>query len=273
MKTVRTALKAGRSIWILLPPMAAGTVLFFCAAGSGFGYPRYNDGCHTCHGAFTDATSTKGSIFPDDNKHDMHRYNMGTDCDLCHLSGDQKNPFLDDSNGTSDTAGEGCIGCHVGAGLRAHHAANGIATCAACHTNEPTVIAENIAPSYYGSVDTFADNPCNDVLASNTNENWTIGDFVGLDNDGDNLYDLADFDCGPAYEITALTLQGSDVLVAWNTVGGRRDILQSAPSLSEPFSDVGVVLEIPGVGIVTTNAAELGGVTPSNRFYRIRYAP
>jgi hypothetical protein len=54
---------------------------------------------------------------------------------------------------------------------------------------------ENTKPPYYGTVDTRADNPCNLVAESNINENWTIGDFVGLDNDGDGVYDGADSDC------------------------------------------------------------------------------
>jgi PKD repeat protein len=37
--------------------------------------------------------------------------------------------------------------------------------------------------------------PCNPDAISGRNENWTIGDFVGLDNDGDDLYDGADPDC------------------------------------------------------------------------------
>ena len=38
--------------------------------------------------------------------------------------------------------------------------------------------------------------PCNPVQDSGTNENWTIGDFEGLDNDGDLAYDVAaDSDC------------------------------------------------------------------------------
>jgi hypothetical protein len=52
-----------------------------------------------------------------------------------------------------------------------------------------------MAPPYYGTADTLADEPCNPVMASNLNENWSVGDFVGLDNDGDNDYDGADEDC------------------------------------------------------------------------------
>lgn len=50
-------------------------------------------------------------------------------------------------------------------------------------------------PPYYGSVDTRANDPCNRVHTANTGENWSVGDTIGLDNDGDGLYDTADFDC------------------------------------------------------------------------------
>ena len=255
-------------------------VLGVLACGTSFAYERYNDGCFECHGAFTDDTSTKGSVFPSGSKHTMHNGTsaMNTECNLCHTNGDQKNPYIGLSEGTTaNPVGLGCTGCHMTAGLRTHHLNNGVVDsfgddCSTCHS-VGTPSDENVKPPYYGTVDTLADNACNDVLASNTNENWTVGDFVGLDNDGDNLYDLADFDCGPAYQVAALAIEGGNVRVSWETVGGRRDMLQSTPSLTVPFSDVGSALDIAGVGILTTNSVEVGGVTASNRFYRIRYAP
>ena len=172
--------------------------------------------CSECHGDFTGDVSTKGSVFPESNKHEMHRDGnyMNSDCDLCHTSGDNRNPYIGSSNGASGE-GLGCAGCHDGVGLRAHHAINNVVitnsvisgevTCYTCHTNDVTPPAEGIDPPYYGvATDSNVDNSCNDVAAANTNENWTIGDFVGLDNDGDNLYDLADFDCGPPYHIVGI---------------------------------------------------------------------
>ncbi|MFQ5490713.1 MAG: putative metal-binding motif-containing protein [Phycisphaerae bacterium] len=170
-------------------------------------YPRYNDGCQNCHGAFTSGTSPKGTVFPNNSKHDMHRSSnyMNTDCDLCHTSGDNRNPFLASSNGTSNNPGVGCTGCHgrdyggsVGSsavGLRAHHAAVGITFCGGCHPNEPTPLAEWVKPIYYGTADTRADEPCNDTGL----EDWSgadgLGDGFGSDNDGDMLYDGNDPDC------------------------------------------------------------------------------
>jgi hypothetical protein len=123
---------------------------------------------------------------------------MNTECDLCHTSGDGRNPFIGSSDGTGNNPGLGCTGCHVEFGLRAHHAVNSITQCAGCHPNDPTPTPENTIPAYYGTADTNVDMPCNPDPQANINENWTIGDFEGIDNDGDNLYDGNDPDCAVA---------------------------------------------------------------------------
>ena len=163
-------------------------------------YERYNDGCQSCHGSFTGGTSPKGSVFPSDDKHRMHNNSsyMNTECDLCHTTGDSRNPFIGSSDGTNNNPGLGCTGCHAESGLRAHHAVNSITQCAGCHPNDPTPSPENTMPVYYGTADTNADMPCNPNSQANINENWTIGDFEGIDNDGDNFYDGNDPDCSVA---------------------------------------------------------------------------
>lgn len=279
-------LKIQRLVTTSLRTFLAGAMLLIIliASNSGFAYERYkndaeDDGsnCSACHGGFKDDTSTKGSIFPSGSKHTMHNGSsyMNTDCDLCHRSDDSRNPYLGSSNGTDNNAGLGCNGCHNAVGLRAHHTANGITSCnsVACHGEEDPAPVEGTLPPYYGTVDTKVNNACNLAMVSNTNENWTIGDLVGLDNDGDNLYDLADFDCGPPYRIVDLEVVGSDIHISWETVGGRMDMLQVTPSLMTNFNDVGTVITNSGVGFVTNSTVEAGGVTPSNRFYRIRNEP
>jgi len=171
--------------------------------------------CSTCHGDFTDDTSPVNVMFPSGDKHRMHRDNgsMDTACDLCHTSGDDRNPFIGSSDGTGDTPGLGCVGCHgraedagqdlisngLGAGLRQHHHQAGVTTCANCHTDadpmDAVVVGEHVSPPYYGSVDTLVAMPCNPSALANVNENWSVGDFIGLDNDGDGLFDLDDPDC------------------------------------------------------------------------------
>jgi len=173
-------------------------LLGLMSSPSALAFDRYNDGCNSCHGAFTDGTSTKGSTFPGDDKHTMHRssQNMNTKCELCHRSDDGNNPFIGSSAGTALNPGIGCTGCHPAAGLRLHHVNNGVETCTdgACH-NPNGGPAENIKPIYYGTADTNVNNPCNPTATAKLNENWTLDGFEGSDTDGDNLYDLADPDC------------------------------------------------------------------------------
>ena len=163
-------------------------------------FNRYQEGCNDatdCHGDFTGPMSQKGSVFPSDSKHEMRRANgqMNTECDLCHTASDNRNPFTGSSDGTANNVGLGCTGCHDAVGLRAHHAANGVAFCSGCHPSDPPPLPESTIPPYYNTVDTNAASPCNPTATPETNENWTIGDFEGLDNDGDNFYDGADSDC------------------------------------------------------------------------------
>jgi len=183
--------------------LAIGAVLLALPHAT-LAYERYNDGCNNCHGAFTGSVSPKGTTFPSGDKHEMHRgaSNMDTNCDLCHTSGDGRDPFTGSSNGTAANTGLGCTGCHQAFGLRAHHANSGVGLCAGCHTSDGMPAPENVKPPYYGTVDTLADGPCNLVASSKVNENWSVGDVLGLDNDGDGLYDAADPDCTP---VTART--------------------------------------------------------------------
>jgi hypothetical protein len=90
-----------------------------------------------------------------------------------------------------------------------------------------------------------------------------------LDNDGNNLYDLADYAVGP-YQLLSATKEGNNLRVSWLTAGGRTNTVQAADSASGTFSDVGAAIRIPGVGLVTTNYLEIGGATNLARFYRLR---
>lgn len=236
-------------------------------------FERYSS-CRSCHGDFTGSTSPQGTVFPSGDKHEMHRGGSYMDiaCDLCHTSGDNRNPYIGSSNGTSNNPGLGCSGCHQGPGLRAHHEINGVTSCTGCHGVE-VPLPENSPPPYYGTADTKVDNPCNDQPVANQGENWSIGDFIGLDNDGDNLYDLADFDCGPPYRLLDVVTEGADVRISWETVGGRTDIVQQATEPEGPYTDVSTANTIPGLGEVTRDYVVAGGAASGARFYRIRSAP
>jgi hypothetical protein len=271
-----------RNFMNLQRTLLAGAIvsLGMLSASSSFAFPRYkNDDkdagswCSECHGDFTDSTTTKGSVFPGNptgDKHTMHRGSsyMNTECNLCHTSNDNNNPYMGSSDGTSNNAGLGCAGCHMELGLRAHHAANGVA----CHGPEGPPPEENVIPPYYGTADTNVDDPCNAVLAADTGENWTIGDFIGTDNDGDNLYDLADYSCGPLRMVEVVP-EGNNLRVRWETAGGRSERVQLATVLTNGFSDVGSTVTISGVGIKTQEVVLVNGATGSEGFYQVRSDP
>jgi len=235
---------------------------------SAFGYADYS-GCKACHGDFRGPTSPKGTTFPSGQNHEMHRAStsMATACNLCHSGSSRLPVYTGSSNGTANNPGLGCTGCHVASGLRAHHVINGVIECLDCHSAEVPP-PENVSPPYYGTADTRVKNPGNPVQVANTNENWSIGNFLGLDNDGNNLYDLADYAVGPIPRLGAVR-EGANVRITWQTAGGRTETLQGAGSPSGPFTNVSPALVIPGVGLVTTNFLHIGGGTNGSRFYRL----
>lgn len=243
------------------------SVLMLCVSPS-FAYEDYN-GCQTCHGNFRGATSTKGTVFPNNNNHDMHRNaaNMATACNLCHIGSSRLPVNIGSSTGTANNPGIGCTGCHVAAGLQLHHLNNGVMECLDCH--DPLLAApETTKPPYYGTADTKARNPGNDVLVANTNENWSVGDFLGLDNDGNNHYDLADYAVGP-FRVLQVQPEGNNLRVTWLTAGGRTNRVQAASAAAGSFANISPAISIPGVGLATNSFVELGGATNPLRFYRL----
>jgi hypothetical protein len=187
-------------------------------------YERYNDGCQECHGSFFDGNSPQGTIFPGNSKHAMHVNEMQTNCNLCHLDGDDFNPYLGLSNGTEANPGVGCSGCHgrdyggetgnSTMGLRVIHARAGAGNCVMCHESDVAPLPESVAPVYYGTPDTACDDPCN--RAPDFLENYSLGDTRGQDNDGDGLYDESDEDCQAGFDLEdyvafAACLQGPGV--------------------------------------------------------------
>jgi hypothetical protein len=193
--------------------VVACVVAPFLSSRQAESFPKWHDGsgtgwCANCHSDFNDGFSPKGSIFFGDSKHLMHRASsqMNTDCSLCHYDGDGNNPDLNfsDSDGFDGGPGVGCLGCHgrdygdpfgtLGVGLREHHREIGVATCGAtsCHASDPEPLPENVAPPYYGSFMTRAWSACNTF----SGEDFTLDAAgIGLDNDGDLLYDEDDPDC------------------------------------------------------------------------------
>jgi hypothetical protein len=251
--------------------LAALFILF--AAPNSHANERYGGGCDSCHGDFTGGVSPKGSTFPGDDKHQMHRSNseMDSDCSLCHTSvGD--NPFIGSSAGTANNPGLGCVGCHgraadagndsisagYGAGLRQHHDNAGVGSCRLCHSdanpNNYTPVGEDWEAPYYGvAADSNVANACNLVASARTNENWTVGDFTGLDNDGDLIYDAADPDCAPPTPTPGdINFDGAADIVWRNTVTGQNWAYLMAGSTIDQSFEINTVSnqawQIVGIG-------------------------
>ncbi|MBE0568338.1 MAG: putative Ig domain-containing protein, partial [Deltaproteobacteria bacterium] len=257
---------------------AAGIIIililaFAAFAGSGLfatdshAYSDYASGCDSCHGSFTGSTSPKGTNFgAAGNKHDMHRNSsfMGTACGLCHTTNGDSGSMTT-SRGETGVAGRGCTGCHNAAGLRNHHRTTGASTCS-CHGSAiEAAPAESTPPLYYGTSATRANNTCNAVAQANVNENWSSGDFLGLDNDGDNLYDTNDPNC---QAVVAPTITTASPLPA-GTVGTAYSQTLAATGGTPPYSwsvssgslPAGLSLSSAGVLSGTPTTAATSGFT------------
>lgn len=175
--------------------------------------PNRNGNCAECHGDFLASpyTSAADGASWGDDLHDVHRLTMlSGDCDACHTGPDRLPVFLGSSDGGTGFSPIGCLGCHgrveggdtvTGTGLRQHHWNNGVETCGTggCHPSDSnpasfTPVGEDVLPPYYVTPDASHSNkptdPCNPA-----GEEDFAATVIGLDNDGDNVYDQNDPDC------------------------------------------------------------------------------
>jgi hypothetical protein len=209
--------KLGRARVRVVAGVLAGVVSLFAQGATAYEQYSVNDDatlCGACHGDFrsepyislTDGQSWGGAL------HDVHRYDMlSGDCDVCHLSGDRFPVLLGSSVGGTGLDPISCSGCHgraedgtgsgsegYAAGLRQHHWVAGVTTCVDCHVDadpgEFSPAGEDILPPYYSDTDPvhplIPGDPCN--LAVDGFPEDYAATTLGLDNDGDDLYDEAD---------------------------------------------------------------------------------
>jgi hypothetical protein len=183
-----------RKTWLILSGMV---LLVGIAVGlrNAEAYPNYagSPACSSCHPTFLNDKGSRGPL------HDLHVSAMTGTCTLCHVKSGDNPPLAN------------CAGCHVGPGLRLHHEnagappdANGL-ICSDCHTTDPKPAPENIAPPYYSRTDVTVKEPCQAQPAP-PGEDFN-GDLVGLDNDGDLLYDTQDPDCTPPSTTTTTSIR------------------------------------------------------------------
>lgn len=184
--------------------------------------------CRACHGDFRgvapytsqhDGVQWKNpSTLANINLHDGHRtYMLSGECGACHSSG--RFPVsLKVADGGNGLGTNSCLGCHgraepgtggalTGAGLRQHHYRSGETICLNCHADANpagyTTANEHTFPPFYFMPDASHPNkpanPCN-IGGSES----AIAPPLGLDNDGDLVYDSAEPECDPvpAYRST-----------------------------------------------------------------------
>jgi hypothetical protein len=184
-------------------------------ASDAMAYDTYSAGCVDCHGSFLASpyTSLADKQSWGSSLHEVHRTTMlGRDCNTCHYGSGRTPVYLNMSNGGTGFPPDGCVGCHgraednngvgtSGAGLRQHHYRAGKTICADCHDDAiPSSykpVGENIAPPYYFTPDDAHPNKPTDSCNPSGEEDFA-GTAIGLDNDGDGLYDGNDPDCAAA---------------------------------------------------------------------------
>ena len=173
--------------------------------------------CRKCHGDFNSGiylSKVDGSSW-DANLMDVHSTDMlNGDCSTCHSSGPRFPVVLGSSAGGTGLDPISCAGCHgrmadgtgngsegYGAGLRQRHWRAEVTTCGQsdCHEDDsdPALyepVGENIPPEYYALNDPdhlqIPSDPCN-LMADGFPEDYA-GSPLGLDNDGNGLYDEMD---------------------------------------------------------------------------------
>ena len=200
------------------------TIAILIWASDVLAYDDYAGGCDNCHGDFRDSPYISLSDGSDwgDSLHNVHRNDMlGGDCSTCHAANGFSPVSLESSEGGSGLAAISCVGCHGrdedngnatttgtsqrGAGLRQHHV--GEANCSGCHDDQTgyTPVGENVLPNYYANPGTGHPAMPTDSCNPSGGENFA-GTALGLDNDGDGIYDTSDSDCGVVADTATLTL-------------------------------------------------------------------
>ena len=192
------------------------TAVLMTGVSDAWAYNTYStDGetgnCANCHGDFRTSPyiSLVDGVDWENSLHNVHRNGMlGGDCATCHAASGFSPVSLESSEGGNGLEAISCVGCHGrqadedspsagwGAGLRQHHV--GEANCSGCHDDQTgyTPVGENVLPNYYANPGSgHPDIPMDSCNPDGTESLDFSGTALGLDNDGDSLYDGNDPDC------------------------------------------------------------------------------
>ncbi len=222
--------------------------------------------CADCHGAFSsgpnpylsqhDGVAWRNGSGMSVNIHDGHRtFMLKSDCNVCHMGTARTPVYTYQSNGGTGFQPIGCTGCHVGDGLRAHHVNSGAATCYDCHS-PGTPPAENVPPPYYFTPDTAHPNKPTDPCNANGSESL-VAPPLGLDNDGNLLYDQNDPACKPA----AAVLSVSPTTLTF----GNQNVGSTSTAQTVTMSNTGsATLNVSG--ITNSNTTDFSVTSPTTPF-------
>ncbi len=277
-----------------LPGLVLGLALWSTTASAYEQYStnRTSGNCATCHGDFR----ASNYVSPKDgatwsNLHDVHRNTMlNGDCNACHQAAGRFPVLLGSAVGGNGLQPLSCIGCHgraepaannrvVAAGLRQHHDNRGVTVCRDCHNDSNprafTVVGENIKPPFYFTPDTAHPNkptdPCNAAGAEQR-----AGTAIGLDNDGDALYDQSDSDCVVAPPAAPdINLAPSALSFGGVTVGASAALTAQVQNLGNAALNVSSISRCAGTSTEFTwsPAAPLNVAAGANATLTISYAP
>ncbi|MEW5744226.1 MAG: choice-of-anchor D domain-containing protein [Nitrospirota bacterium] len=169
--------------------------------------------CADCHGNFLAATYSSLAAAKASNPawpgslHNVHRNGstatppgmLNNNCNACH-SGASRSPVPLGFSAAAAPFNRSCTGCHDGAGLRLHHERSGAAVCSDCHSDAQGR-EDTLPPVYTAALGTTSgttrvNDPCSPAAAGFEGRLADVS-ALGLDNDGDLLYDLSDPDCAP----------------------------------------------------------------------------
>jgi len=192
----------------------------YSASKTTSGIPTGN--CAGCHGDYRTAPYTPRAVARQgiawtSGLHSSHQTLVNSNCNACH-SGTSRYPVQIRTSAATAPFNQSCNGCHSGPGTRNHHELTvGAGICADCHGDAMGNEKTPLPPVYTAALGTTSgttriNNPCNDGAAGTVFEGSLFDvPTVGLDNDGDGLYDQNDPDCQTvAPETGAQCFDGSD---------------------------------------------------------------
>jgi hypothetical protein len=102
-------------------------------------------------------------------------------------------------------------------------------------------------------------------------EVWFTGDHYGEDGLQINAENVNPPPPAGVFSVTNVTVQGNNVSVSWNTIGGETNVVQAAKGTPTNFADISPAIVAGGGDLTNASYVDVGGATnPPGRFYRVR---